>query len=191
MNTWRTMHPGWEYILIDNNAVLNTSWVNKKHILQYFEEQKWHGVADLVRYEMQFLYGGVIAPADSICLRPLDELLDEVEKSGCDCFTCPESDLPEFKNYIVPILGATQCNELLWDIIIKLHKLDSVAGTSPWKTTGNKFVGEMIKEYSRLKMFPYYYFIPTHRTGAKYEGDDKIFSEQMWGTTKKCYGEGR
>lgn len=189
MQTWKDKHPDWEYILIDNDYLYSHSWINKKHIMQYYKEKKWHGVADLVRYEMQYNYGGFIAPADSQCLRPLDELIDEVYNSGCDCFTCSESDL--LPDYVVPILGATKGNELIKTIIDKLHKIESVEGTKPWKTTGNKFIGKVIKGYERLKLYPYYYFVPEHYSGSKYEGTDKVFCTQEFGTTRNCYDKGR
>lgn len=183
LQTWKDLHPEWNYTLVDNDYLFSHEWVNDRHIKQYYAEKKWHGVADLVRYELLHKFGGIVAPADSECLLPFDELLDN------DCFTCPESDrLPD---YIVPILGATQGNELVGSIIDKLHSVESVKGSEPWKTTGNLFIGQVVKDYPKLTLYPYYYFVPQHFRGWKYEGTDKIYCKQHFGTTRKCYDKGR
>jgi len=38
-----------------------------------------------------------------------------------------------------------------------------------------------------LTIFPSHYFIPEHYNGEKYQGDDKIYAHQLWGTTSKKY----
>ena len=63
----------------------------------------------------------------------------------------------------------------------------------PWLTTGNKYMGEMVKKTAcNVKIYPSYYFLPEHFDPAaeKYTGTDKIYSRHQWGTTLDKYNEG-
>ena len=66
INTWVEKHPDWEHILWDNDKVYSRKWINEKHIGQYTEEGLWHGVADIIRYEILYEYGGIVSGEDSI-----------------------------------------------------------------------------------------------------------------------------
>jgi O-methyltransferase len=46
------------------------------------------------------------------------------------------------------------------------------------------------KTKAKVKIFPSHYFIPEHFLGEKYEGTDKIYVRQMWGSTTRCYTAG-
>lgn len=36
----------------------------------------WHGIADIVRYEILFEFGGIMQNLNSKCIEPIDDLFD-------------------------------------------------------------------------------------------------------------------
>lgn len=189
MKTWQNM-PGWEYMLWDNEKVANFPFKNRKHIDYYMSIGRYAGICDLVSYEALYNFGGVIAGADSVRLLPYDDLLDIGDN---DCFSVPECSEEELKrigypDLVMPLIGSTKGNDLAKICIDRLFEKESVAG-SPWRQTGNLFFGQLLKEvnYPRIKMYPYYYFIPEHHRGHIYKGNDKIYASHKWGTTKGLY----
>lgn len=184
MQTWQEKHPGWLYVLWDNDKILNFPWRNWKHMRTYWNARQWHGVADMARYEILYSFGGFVAPADSECLLPIDELLDMGPEF--DCFSCLEEE--GSYDRIVPVLCATPGNELVGRLITGLHEQESL-GPVPWIATGNGYMAKTYKsmDYKRLKFYPFHYFVPEHHQGAKYTGNDKIYCRQYWGTTNNLY----
>ena len=70
METWRRMHPDWDYRLW-TEANLPRDFTNQ-HLID--EEQSYPAMSDYIRYELLFRFGGVYIDADSYCLRPIDDL---------------------------------------------------------------------------------------------------------------------
>ena len=74
MNTWKEKNPDFEYIF------WNESEFEKRGIK--FETQdkidsmeEINGKADIIRWELLWMYGGVFLDADSICIEPVDDIL--------------------------------------------------------------------------------------------------------------------
>lgn len=75
--TWRSLHPDWEYIIWDEKHII-------EFILQYFPQykklydeyvydvQRW----DVIRYLILYQFGGVYADFDYECLEPMDKWLE-------------------------------------------------------------------------------------------------------------------
>ena len=76
MDTWPKMHPDWNYVLWDNDKVFSRKWKNQNVIDAYKAKGKWHGVADVIRYEILYDYGGFMPGADSECIRNISELFE-------------------------------------------------------------------------------------------------------------------
>lgn len=184
MKTWKEKHPEWEYKLWDNNAVFGRSWKNQKHIDYYAEHKIWHGVSDLCTYEILHENGGFMIGADAICENPIDELFLD----GFDAYGVYENEKVR-PRLISPLLASVKGGKFALELIEGLNRLETVG--EPWKTTGNKYMGEMfLKTQQNVKIFPSHYFNPDHFTGEKYQGNDKIYSRQMWATTRNAYHEG-
>lgn len=188
MRTWEAKHPGWDYVLWDNERVGSFNFKNKKHIEWYWKEKVWHGVADLMRYELLHAYGGFMAEADSVCIQSIDKLFAH---ETADAFSVYESEEVR-PGLISPLLACTPRNEFAEMLIHTLHERIEIHG-EPWKETGNRFMQQMVERsgYPRLKIFPSHYFIPEHYTGACYRGPGPVYAKQMWGTTKNVYHHGR
>jgi mannosyltransferase OCH1-like enzyme len=195
MNTWPEKHPDWEYKIVDNEYVSNRKFYNQHLIDEFMNRPKdagYAGAADLIRYEILYEFGGFMPGADAVCLENTDELwVDDPEI----CYTVYENEILRPK-YVSPIYACNPGNKFLEIIIEKLHALDvNKFGryVSVFRTTGNAFLADMIQQHNpHIKIFPSHYFIPCHflRPEQRYSGPDKIYADQMWGTTKKIYDHG-
>lgn len=184
MNTWREEHPSWEYMLWTEEKIRARKWRTQKHIDFFFSRGLWHGIADLIRYETLHEFGGFNPGADSICLRPIDELF---QADRWKCYTPRENETVR-PGLVAPIHAAVPGADFVGKIIAELESIDRVG--EPWKTTGNLFVQRMIEKHhpeDELKLWPSHYFFPVHYTGTRYSGPEIPFATHIWGTTKKMY----
>ena len=78
METWREKHinMGYEYILWNEEEFEKR---NFKSSLQDKIDQmeEINGKADILRWEILYEYGGIFIDADSVCLHPIDELIND------------------------------------------------------------------------------------------------------------------
>lgn len=177
MDTWKKKHKDWKFMLWDNDAVKQHTFINRDNIRKCIDGGLYHGAADLIRYEVLYEYGGFVAPADSECLNPIDELLDIEE----DCFACYQGEIKR-PGLVSPHLGTTRGNRLMKAMI------DVTTGINikePWQQSGNLVLTNMIKKMNYpIRIYPSYYFIPTYNDGEKYSGDGKVYADHKWFTTK-------
>jgi len=181
MSTWTSNHPSWDYRLWTSPDEFG--FKNRKIIQKYIDRGWLAGAADLMRYEILYNFGGFIPPSDSICLENTEELF---VKEGC--YTVYENEIYR-PGLVSPIYASQPFNPFLKTIIDRLSQMNTEPLEVPWKATGNGFLKELIEEIkpTDLTIFPSYFFIPTHYDGISYIGSEKIYSDQMWGTTKHKY----
>jgi mannosyltransferase OCH1-like enzyme len=188
MNTWKEKHPSWEYAVIDNNYIQTHKFYNQHLIDEYYRREFYNGVADLIRYEILYEFGGFMPPADAICLENTNELWNQEHEF---CYTVYESETLR-PNFVSPIYAANSGNKFLKLLIEDLHKLTPCQlKNKVFQSTGNEYVANMIRQHTpKIKIFPSHYFIPCHYTmpDVKYAGPDKIYADQLWGSTKNLYG---
>jgi len=179
MQTWKDKHPDWEYILWNEE---NIKGFENQELIEYcMKHELYHGVSDLVRHEILWKYGGFVAPADSECVNPIDELLEIQE----DVFACYQGG-PRYPGLISPHLCSTRQNKLIRALIDATLELNTVK--EPWMETGNLLLTNIVKKLNYpIKIYPYYFFIPEYNNGTKYEGDGKIYAVHKWYTTKKLW----
>lgn len=182
MNTWREKHPDWEYTLYDNAFLESYKFKTRKLIDYYLSINQYAGVADLMRYEVLYKFGGFLAEADSICLHPVDELFRETK-----AYTIYENEFTRGK-LVSPVLACEPGNPFVGELVERLCVLKPEDLITPWISTGNYFVAEMIEELNPdIGIFPSYTMIPIHFTGRVYEGDGKVYAVQMFGTSRSAY----
>lgn len=184
MQGWKENHPDYKFFEWNNKTVAECDFILRDQINQMFSVKRYHGVADLIRYEVLYNYGGFVAPADSECLNAIDDLLD------LGFFACYENE--EYNHELIsPHLGTYPKNPFIGKIIDELILKENVLAKEPWRETGNLFLTEMIKKYknTEIKILPSYTFIPEHRTGRIYKGKGKIYAKHYWGTTKNLYNK--
>jgi mannosyltransferase OCH1-like enzyme len=211
MNTWKEKHPDWNYILWDEESIKELD-INCKAFDYYWEKEMWPGVADIIRYHALYKYGGFQPGADSICINPIDEIIDEnelytVASHALDKENWIRTDgLPEdgqkihfidrnnkeHKDSISPIHGAKKGHWFIREIINEINQLTKF--DKPYKTTGNVLCEKMVKKYNpEIKILPMNTFIPrrTARTTPpreyKYIGNGKVYSEHYYFTTNKLW----
>ncbi|MDD3711733.1 MAG: glycosyltransferase [Patescibacteria group bacterium] len=216
MKTWQSKNPDWNYILWDNKKVFSRDWINHEMMTFYAHRNGWHGVADIIRYEILHEYGGFMPGADSECLHPIDELFENDHelfavrcrgdiKDWARVDRKPITEVPVFLRdrddvAIAPIYASKKGNDFMMKLIEGLKdKTDNkVKLGPPWKTTGNVYCSEMVKKHNpKIMIWPMHYFIPYHPVTAEaknpyeYIGNGKIYAKHFWGTTRRCYNEGR
>ena len=185
MNTWKEKHPNWNYRVFDNKEFESTKFINQHLIDEYMSRGKYAGVADLIRYETLYKEGGFMPPGDAVCFENTEELfVEDVDY----CYTVYENEIIR-PGFVSPIYACNSGNAFVKEIIDRLHKLQPSDLLEPWQSTGNLFLKDFIEEKQpKIKIFPSHYFIPQHfKSKKRYKGPDKIYSDQMWGSTKKRY----
>src|SRR5262249_1485667 len=74
--SWRAQNPGWEYVLWDDAALRRLLGEHLPELLALYEQH--HDFAersDLGRYAVLYVHGGLYVDVDTLCVRPLDPLL--------------------------------------------------------------------------------------------------------------------
>lgn len=189
IDTWKQHHPGWVFMLWDEEKIRARSWLNQKHLDFMFETKRWNGVADICRMEILLEYGGFMPGADSVCLRPIDELFEVEEQAFTDAYACYEQETVR-PGLITPILAAQADTRTLLTAVTELRFKETVG--EPWKTTGNQHITDLAEKFDwidegELVVWPSHYLIPNHYTGAHYAGDFKPYANHVWGTTTNSY----
>lgn len=186
INTWRENHPNWIHLVFGNEELYSRQWKNQSLIDTYLKEKRYPGVADVMRYELLHDFGGFCHPADSICLHPIDDLLD----SEHDAYGVYENEKVR-PGLVSPLYACSKGNPFAKYLIDNLPsqppKRNGVS-RPPWIVTGNKYMRDSIKamKYDRLKIWPSYRFTPIHHTGERYQGKEKVYACQQWGATSEA-----
>jgi mannosyltransferase OCH1-like enzyme len=188
IDTWKKHNPSWLFILWDEERIRSRTWMNQKHLDFMFEQKKWPGVADICRMEILLEYGGFMPGADSVCLRPIDELFEVEEQAFTDAYACYENETVR-PGLITPILASQADTRTLLTAVMALKEKETVG--EPWQTTGNQHITDLMAQYEwgeeELVIWPSHYLIPNHYGGAHYVGDFKPYADHMWGSTTNAY----
>lgn len=190
MKTWQELHPKWSYRIFDNTEFTTRKFYNQHLIDEYYNRGLFNGVSDLIRYEILYEEGGFMPEADSLCLNNVEELFTEPNEY---CYSVFENEIIK-PGYVSPVLASNAKNKFLENIIEDLHVLKPCQlKKKVWASTGNQYLKSAIDKFNpKIKIFPSHYFIPKHYSNKtpRYSGPDKVYCEQMWGSTKQNYSEG-
>lgn len=149
----------------------------------------WNQKSDVLRYEVLWQHGGVYVDADSLALRPIDALLDDV-----DMFAGYEGH-PEYPGLIATgVLGCTPGHANMARLI---EELDIDAPGDAWQTVGPGYFTDAIARHQmRVTLYPSRYFYPFHHTqrrrlyGRISPGDPHLadaYFVHYWGNTTHLY----
>ena len=182
MDTWRAMHPDWLYVLWDNDALMLKGYWQNEALLH--NSTNWHGIADVMRYEILYRFGGIYIDSDSECVRPLDEALLENE-----AFCCYDNERARPGLLANGFLGAVPHHKLMKHLAVDLFKYITQFTEPVWENFGP---GALTRHWpysdASAKVYPSFYFLPVHHEGQVYTGDFKPYCKHHWGTTKGLYG---
>lgn len=169
MQTWKDKHPDWEYKL----------WTEENIQFEPNKTLSYSGQSDILRYQLLYNYGGVYVDADSECLEPLDDLLDN------EAFCSWENEYVTTGLMLGAFMGSVPGNPFFKAV---LDEIESIKDFNPeWFTVGpgllTKMVGQL--KYQNMMIYPSHYFSPTHHTGLQYKGKDKMYANHFWESTPK------
>lgn len=182
MQTWTSSHPDWAYTVFDNRYLQNRRWRLQNHINEYMKRGAYSGVADIMRYEILLEQGGFIAPADSVCLNPVDDLFTEAK-----AYTVFENELVR-GNLMMPFLASPPQNKAVAEMLnlIEAQPLETLG--QAYLATGNYIVGKVARQFpDDVVLLPSYTFNPKHHVGINYTGTGKVYSDQFFATGGNLY----
>lgn len=188
MQTWPDKHPDWEYTVYDNDFLVGFPFRLRPLINEYWWRGLYAGVQDMMRYEILYAFGGFMADAGAICRHPVDELL--TRRQAYTVYDRPEDD--RWRG-VCPVLACEPGNPFVGAVIDRLASQSPALLRKAEVSTGNRFLMRMIRELAppegQLAIWPTHYFVPWQKSdpSAHYDGPDKVYAEQQWGTSFYAY----
>ena len=186
METWKEKNPTWEYRFWSEENLPELR--NQK---QFDAMVELAGKADILRYELLYDHGGFFIDADSICVNSLDDFFIDNK-----AFCCWENEKIRQGLMSNGYLATEKNNPIVKKMIdhISTYPVDAVRqlpNLTAWRVVGPVLLTETVNSMPDcgMKIYPSHYFIPRHYTGLEYEGEDKIYSEQYWGSTHTVNGK--
>lgn len=80
-STWKNLNKGWEYVYMNSLVRKEYIFKNMPEIKKIYEYLPNEFKADIWRYLISYNNGGVYADMDSVCLKPLDDMLKNYSKN--------------------------------------------------------------------------------------------------------------
>lgn len=148
--SWQHLHPHWKFILWTDETVPQFNFPqidNRNDIRQR---------ADVLRYLIIYLYGGVYVDVDFECLRPIDGLIN-----GISFFSAREND--EYPTISIGIFGAVPFHHSFLALISTVSE-SIVTNDCIGEQSGPAFFTRTINQ-SECKVFSERFFYPY--TGTK------------------------
>jgi inositol phosphorylceramide mannosyltransferase catalytic subunit len=198
METWRAIHPDWDYMLWTDDEVCNVNW----------RFQAWHDRAeevagkfagqfraDLLRYEILLDVGGVYVDVDFECLKPLDAILEGVSAFCAWEFEPRHGHRGWLNNAIMGArLGHGWLSELTARLPAHLGEMLERGQTRPNILTGPQFLTPVTRRFLKdgaVKAFPSALFYPylwneLHRNREEFAG---AIAVHHWENQRKIQGK--
>jgi hypothetical protein len=208
MDSWKHAHEaeGFEYRMWGNEEVasLEFSFPGLREAVDTIPEI--NGKADVLRWQILYLHGGVFSDADSLCLRSVAPLLRAYSRSsallvreneavrGPGCAPDMAEDIPTH----VPVLATgfmafgpgheIPRRALQW---IATAPRTLLASRAAWRTVGPGLLTRIHTDLpaaarDTATVLPSYTFLPVHSTGHAYEGHGAIYAHQIWDSTRRA-----
>lgn len=140
--TWKDLHPDYEYILWTDEDNLNLikeedpSFLNDYNSYNHYIKR-----ADAARYYYMYKHGGIYADLDFECLRNFDKILDDNYM-----FDVIVGDCPKEVTQIPNALMISKPGAKFWLHAIEMMKERVNDGSPPWET-GPLLLGDSINAY--------------------------------------------
>lgn len=186
MDTWKNMNPDYEYIRWSETEFIsrNMKFECKNRI---DEMEEINGKADIMRWEILYKYGGIFIDADSYCIEPIDEQLQNTKS-----FAGWEHEVVRPGLIATGTMGFPVHHPLVKGAIdwMKVNCVNvNITRALAWQSVGPGLLTRMYNTglYKDLTIFPSYYFLPIHCTGNIHKNHGKVYAYQEWGSTKQSY----
>jgi len=198
IQTWVDAHPTWTVRIWGNKELESRTWQCQKQIDICVQAQKWEGVADIMRYEILHDEGGIYIDADSICLKPLDDLLTpktsffavyESEKYNPNLIA--NGYMGSVPNHLITEQLITSIKNMKNPLKQWSWKRLSNRKIQPWKTIGPKLLTKILNNYggNNVTIFPSKTFLPVHYKDTNTDdiNMDESYATHYWGTSQDAY----
>lgn len=189
--TWKKKNPDFEIIfwnefeIEDRELRLGFTF---KCIKQINDIREINGKCDIMRWEILYKYGGIFVDADSFCIEPIDDYF--LDKSAFSTF---ENENVRKSLVACGMMGFVPNHPLCRDIIEWIADpllSETIINERPaWVSVGPVRLTEFLEtgNYPDFSVFPSYCVLPIHHTGLVYEGHNKVYAHQFWGTSNNSY----
>tara|TARA_Y100000389_G_scaffold38883_1_gene33253 strand:- start:3157 stop:4626 length:1470 start_codon:yes stop_codon:yes gene_type:complete len=206
MDTWKNKHEpeGFEYIRWTEEEMAKRGFVSQlMDKVNAMEEM--NGKADILRWELLYEYGGFFVDADAYCIEPVTYLVEkykafagyENEKVRNAGWIGNRTDYDDVLARTHPLIAtgtmAFPPKHELPRLAIEWIKNNEVSVNKTkrraWRTVGPGLLTRLYfqKKWDDITILPSHLFLPIHSSGVTYEGHDKIYANQEWGSTKQSY----
>lgn len=186
METWKEKNPTWEYRFWCEDNIPKL-----KNQAQFDAMNELAGKADILRYELLYNYGGFFIDADSVCVNSLDDFFTENK-----AFCCWENEKIREGLMSNGYFATEKHSPLAERLVARIgtYPVEEVAklpNLTAWQVVGPVLLTNTVASMPDcgMNVYPSHYFIPRHYTGLQYEGTDKIYAEQYWGSTETINGK--
>lgn len=171
-----------EVKLWGNDALNKFSWELNTQMKHYFLTGELNGVADCMRWELLYEFGGTFIDADSVQVQPIPEWFNELE-----AIATWEQEF-ERPGLIACGFLSFKPKDLFVRQIIETIKQTPLDNKLAWETVGPMAITRAFYSYKprHLTILPSHFFYPQHHTGASYTGK-YVIARQSWSSTFKNY----
>lgn len=178
MDSWKNMHPGWEYRLWTEKEIDALGLVNRRVYDIYYDSGHFSGASDVVRHELLDRFGGVYMDADSLC----KTTLEGAPFMEWDFFTVEAGMRTPTQRKLAPgIIGAVPGHPFSKEMIKRLGELTEFF--PEWKHSGPVLWEQVVGDSPQV--LPAYTFLPVHHNGRKNPIRGTVYAEHAWYTTHK------
>lgn len=160
--TWRQRHPAWTYRLWDEPALREAILARAPGWWPIYSSQpEIVARADVARYALLQMFGGVYADMDTACVRPIDAILGRDASLYVTLYSKPRRARNRFVNLTNSVM-ATRAGHPLWSLVLdeleRRHSVDIIL----MSRTGPYMLWPIVQQYAiahpgevRLLHFPH------------------------------------
>ena len=164
--TWQVMNPDWEYKYIPNSKIRDEiEKIGNKNLLSFFDnQQKLISKADVYREIMVYEYGGIWADMDSVCLFPIENVINKnpykemiclppILKFGMD--PSKNYQLENIENSLNKLMSGKECGYWISNAVFLGKKQNIVSKniiesmSNGWKFKEPSFMGTRSELYEK------------------------------------------
>lgn len=182
MDSWRTLHPGWKYILWTESNLFPLA-----NQFQFdLASTNYPAKSDIARYEILYRYGGFYLDADSLCLKSITPLC------SIDSIVAAREGAPNLPNLVANgTIGCTSSHPVMRSLIESISLLKKpFTRRQTWKLTGPVIFSTILLKWANKTILPANSFYPFHHTDTikiPLDLSDPRFASsyavQFWGST--------